>query len=99
MEQRAEIGVRKVLGASVPGVAALVTKDFLKLVLLANLLAWPFAWYGMSLWLEDFAYRTEVSIVFFLAVAGVSVFIAILTVGYQAVRAGLTNPVKALRYE
>ena len=99
-EQRTkEIGVRKVLGASVPGVAALLTKDFLKLVLIANLLAWPFAWYGMSLWLEDFAYRTELNFFFFIAVAVVSAAIAVLTVGYQAVRAGLTNPVKALRYE
>lgn len=99
-EQRSkEIGVRKVLGASVPGIAALMTRDFLKLVLIANILAWPLGWYAMSVWLEEFAYRTEINVLFFFAVTIASAFIAVLTVGFQAVKAGLTNPVNALRYE
>jgi putative ABC transport system permease protein len=99
-EQRTkEIGVRKVLGASVPGIAAMMTKDFLKLVLIANIIAWPFAWYGMSIWLEDFAYRADINAVSFLVVTLASALIAVFTVSYQALRAGLMNPVKALRYE
>jgi putative ABC transport system permease protein len=91
--------VRKVLGASIPGVAALIARDFLKLVLIANILAWPVAWYGMSIWLEDFAYRADMNAMSFLVVTLASALIAVSTVSYQALRAGLMNPVKALRYE
>jgi putative ABC transport system permease protein len=99
-EQRTkEIGIRKVLGASVANITNLLSKDFLKLVLVAVVLASPIAYYLMDKWLQDFAYRIEISWWVF-ALAGVlAVLIAFLTVGYQSVRAALANPVKSLRTE
>lgn len=99
-EQRTkEIGVRKVLGASVSGIVLLLTREFTRWVLLANLIAWPLAWYTMSEWLENFAYRVDLGWTTF-ALAGLAALaIAWLTVSYQAIRAALANPVEALRYE
>ncbi|WP_373552119.1 ABC transporter permease [Haliscomenobacter sp.] len=99
-EQRTkEIGIRKVLGASVFGITSLLAKDFLKLVLLAILIASPVAWYFMNQWLANFAYRINMEWWMF-AVAGVAaVGIAFLTIGFQSVKAALANPVKSLRSE
>jgi putative ABC transport system permease protein len=99
-EQRTkEIGVRKVLGASVASIVALLSKDFLKLVLLAVVLATPIAWWAMSRWLQDFAYKIDIAWWVF-ALAGVlAVGIALLTVSFQSVKAALMNPVKSLRTE
>lgn len=94
-----EIGIRKVLGASVVSITALLSKDFLKLVFVAIVLASPIAWYAMDKWLQDFAYRIEISWWVF-ALAGVLAFaIALLTVSYQSIKAALMNPVKSLRIE
>lgn len=94
-----EIGIRKVLGASVENIVVLISKDFLKLTLLAVLLAFPVAWWMMNKWLEDFAYRINIEWTVFV-VAGIStLFIAFVTISYQAIKAGLTNPVKNLRTE
>jgi putative ABC transport system permease protein len=100
-EQRTkEIGVRKVLGASEAGLAALLSKEFLKWVLLANAIALPAAYLIVGrLWLSNFAYRTSPGILVFASVAGLSVLIALLTVSWQAVRAAVANPVDSLRYE
>ncbi len=99
-EQRTkEIGVRKTLGATVPNVIALLSKDFAKLVLLANIIALPVAWFAMNGWLENFAYRVEMSWWVFAAAGGAALFIALLTVSTQAVRAALVNPVESLHYE
>ncbi|PSR55343.1 macrolide export ATP-binding/permease MacB [Adhaeribacter arboris] len=99
-EQRTkEIGIRKVLGASIGSIVALLSKDFLKLVLLANLLAWPIAWYGMHRWLQDFAYRTPLSWSTFGLATLLAVVIAVLTVSFQAIKAAIANPVEALRNE
>jgi putative ABC transport system permease protein len=100
-EQRTkEIGVRKVLGASEPGLAALLSKEFLKWVMLANLIALPAARLLIGrYWLANFAYRTAPSVPVFLLVAGVSLLIAVLTVSWQAIRAAAANPVESLRYE
>jgi len=94
-----EIGIRKVLGASVASIVALLSRDFLWLVLLAIVIASPLAGWGMDRWLRDFVYRTDVAWWVF-AVAGASALgVALLTIGWQAVRAALANPVKALRSE
>ena len=99
-EQRTkEIGIRKVLGASVAGITGLLAKDFLKLVVFAIVIAAPIAWWSMNKWLQDFAYRIEIQWwVFLLAGAG-AIVIAFLTVSFQSVKAGLANPVKSLRSE
>ena len=94
-----EIGVRKVLGASVSQIVTLLSKDFLQLVMLAFIIAAPLAWWAMNKWLEDFAYRTTISWWVF-AVCGVSMMIiALLTLGVQTVRSATANPVKSLRTE
>ncbi|MBC8110004.1 MAG: FtsX-like permease family protein, partial [Verrucomicrobia bacterium] len=94
-----EIGIRKVLGASVSQIVTLLSKDFLKLVLIAFVIAVPVAWYAMHQWLQDFAYRIDISWWIF-ALAGVlALLIALLTVSFQAIRAALANPVKSLRTE
>lgn len=98
-QRRREIGIRKVLGASVPNILMVLSGGFARLMLLANLLAWPLAWYAMSLWLQNFAYRVEVGWWVFLLASGLALLIALLTVGTQAMRAAVANPVEALRYE
>jgi putative ABC transport system permease protein len=99
-EQRTkEIGIRKVLGASVASIVGLLSKDFLKLVAVAIIVATPIAWYVMSKWLQDFAYRISIGWWMFIIAAMVALFIAFVTIGFQAVRAANTNPVKNLRTE
>ncbi len=94
-----EIGVRKVLGATVTSVVAMLSKDFVKPVLLANLIAWPLAWYAMNKWLQSFAFRVEMEWWVFALAGGMALLIALLTVSFQALKAALANPVDALRYE
>ena len=99
-EQRTkEIGIRKVLGASIYGVVSLLSKDFLKLVLIAIVIASPLAWYAMNKWLQNFAYKTSITWQVFALTTCVVVAIAFLTVSFQAVKAALMNPVKSLRSE
>ena len=99
-EQRTkEIGVRKVLGASVSSIVALLSKDFLKLVLIAIVIATPLAWYAMNRWLQDFAYRIDIEWWVFALAGLLAVGIALLTVSFQSVKAALMNPVKSLRSE
>jgi len=92
-----EIGIRKVMGATVSGIMVMIIKDFLKLVLIASLIAFPFGWWAMYKWLEGFAYRVAISWWIFLTAAILAVFIALLTVSYQSIRAALANPAKSLR--
>ena len=94
-----EIGVRKVLGASASGIVLMLSKDFVKLVLIANLIAWPVAYYAMSRWLENFAYRINLGWEVFVLSGGLALFIALLTVSGQAWQAARANPVDALRNE
>ena len=94
-----EIGVRKVLGASVPNVVALLSIDFLKLTLVASIIAFPVAWYFMNKWLEDFAYRININWTVFIIAAMCTLLVALLTVSFQAIKAAIANPVKSLRTE
>src|SRR5690606_29920714 len=94
-----EIGIRKVMGASVSGIVRLLSGNFIKPVLIAILLATPMAWYIMHKWLEDFAYRIELSWWIFALAGLLAVIIALLTVSFQSVKAALANPAKSLRSE
>jgi putative ABC transport system permease protein len=94
-----EIGIRKVLGASTSAIVSLLSKDFLKLVFVSAIIAFPVAWYFMNKWLEDFAYRISMPVGIFFIAAIVAAIIALITISLQAIRAALTNPVKNLRTE
>lgn len=99
VQRTKEIGVRKVLGASVASITGLLSKDFIKLVLAANLLAWPIAWFAMDRWLQDFAYRINIGWWIFALAGGMALLIALITVSTLAIKAALANPVESLRYE
>jgi putative ABC transport system permease protein len=94
-----EIGIRKVLGASIPGVIALLSREFVKLVVVANLIAWPIAYFVMNNWLQNFAYRSNITLWIFLLTGLTALAIALITVSYQSVRAALLDPVTAIKYE
>ncbi len=99
-EQRTkEIGVRKVLGASVSSIVALLSKDFIKWVLIANFIAWPIAYILMNKWLQNFAYRINIGILTFFFSGLIALIIALLTVTYQSIKTAVANPVESLRYE
>ncbi len=99
-EQRTkEIGIRKALGASISGIILMLSKEFTKWVLVANIIAWPIAYVAMNQWLQNFAYRINIGLGTFVLAGVLALIIALLTVGYQAVRAARVNPVEALRYE
>lgn len=99
MQRTKEIGIRKVMGASVHGIINLLSKEFLTLVVLSFLIAMPAAWYLMNSWLEDFAYRTKISWWVFVLAGSIAILIAMLTVSFQAIKAAIANPVKSLRTE
>ena len=99
-EQRTkEIGIRKVLGASVSEVIALLSSEFMKWVLIANIVAWPLAYYAMSKWLQNFAYRVNMNIWIFVASGALALIVALCTVSSQAIKAAMVNPVESLHYE
>lgn len=99
-EQRTrEIGVRKVLGASASGIVALLSKEYVRLVVYANLIAWPIAYFVMNDWLDGFAYRTDLSPWIFVFAAALAIAVTMLTVSYRAVSVAHTDPVKALQHE
>ena len=99
-EQRTkEIGVRKVLGATISSVTLLLSREYTKWVLLANIIAWPVAYFGMRKWLQGFAYKVDISVLTFVLAGLLTLVIALLTVSYQAIKAAVANPVEALRHE
>ena len=99
-EQRTkEIGIRKVLGASVSGMVLMLSKEFTKWVIIANIIAFPVAYFVMHRWLENFAYRINVSWTTFVMAAILALVIAVITVSFQAIKAAVTNPINSLRYE
>jgi len=94
-----EIGVRKVLGASISGIVRMLAGDFVKLVIIAIVIAIPVSWYMMKLWLQDFVYRIDINWWIFPIAGLIALIIALLTVSFQAIKAALTNPVTSLRSE
>ena len=99
-EQRTkEIGIRKVLGASVSGIIFLLSREFTKWVLVANVLAWPIAYYSMSRWLQNFAYKMSLGVGIFFLSGFLALCIALATVSYQSIKAAVSDPIDSLRYE
>jgi len=94
-----EIGIRKALGASVPNIVRYLIKEFLKLLIIANVIAWPVAYFAMNIWLQNFPYRIEINLGIFIIAGALAVLIGTLTVLYQAIRAARANPIEALHYE
>lgn len=94
-----EIGIRKVLGADVSGIVMLLSQEYLKIVVIANIIGWPLAYYFMDQWLAGFAYRIDISWYFFLFSGLATILVALITVSYQSIKAAISNPIKALRYE
>jgi ABC-type antimicrobial peptide transport system permease subunit len=99
VQKTKEIGIRKVLGASVTNILSNLSKQFSKVIVISNIIAWPVAWYIMNQWLQDFAYRIEISIWIFILSGLIALIIATLTISYQAIKAAYANPVNALKYE
>jgi putative ABC transport system permease protein len=100
VEQRTkEIGIRKILGASLSGIVIILSKEYVKWIVLANVLAWPAAYVVMNQWLKNFAYRRDIGIGIFFLSAVLALVIALLTVSYQSIKAALADPVESLRYE
>ena len=98
-QRRKEIGVRKVLGATVMSITLLVSKDFGKLVVISTIIAIPVAWFLMNKWLQNFAYRIELKWWMFLLSGCITILIALITVSFQAIKAAAANPVESLRSE
>jgi len=94
-----EIGIRKVLGASVQNVVLSLSKEFIRLITVALVIAFPIAWYAMNKWLQDFAYKTAINWWIFALAASVILIITFITISYQAIKAAIANPIKSLRSE
>ncbi len=98
-ERTHEIGVRKILGATVPNIVTLLLRDFARLILIANVVSWPLGYFIMEKWLQDFAYRIEIDLGIFIFACTSTYIIALLTVSFQTIKAAITNPADSLRYE
>jgi putative ABC transport system permease protein len=98
-QRRKEIGVRKVLGAGIHNLAMLLTSEFIRLILVSNIIAWPLGWLMLHAWLMDFAYRINIQLWVFALAGAAALVVALLAIGYQAVKAAIANPIKSLRME
>jgi len=94
-----EIGIRKVMGGTVTSIVALISKEFIKLVIIALILAIPIGYYAMEKWLEGFAYKTDLNVIVFVITGAIALVIAWITVGFESIKAALSNPVESLRNE
>jgi putative ABC transport system permease protein len=99
VQKTKEIGIRKVLGASIVNILSNLSKQFSKVVIISNIIAWPVAYYVMNRWLEGFAYRTEITVIIFVISGLIGLGIAVLSISFQAIKAALANPVNSLKYE
>jgi putative ABC transport system permease protein len=99
IQRTKEIGIRKVLGASVSSIVTLLSREFIVLVVISFVIAVPIAWYAGNQWLDTFPYRMDLAAWIFLVAGVMSVFVALITVGFQAIKAAVVNPVESLRYE
>jgi putative ABC transport system permease protein len=99
VQRTREIGIRKVLGASISGIVMLLSKEYVKWILLSTLIAWPVGWYAMHKWLQNFAFHTNPGVIAFAISLALTLGVALLTVAFQVIRAAMANPVEALRYE
>ena len=99
MQRIKEIGIRKVLGASIPNILTLLSKEIIILIIAANILAWPLAWYFMNKWLDTFAYHIDMDVLVYILAAFAAILIALITVSAQTIKAAMSNPAKTLRYE
>ena len=99
-EQRTkEVGIRKVLGATVSNITVLLCREFFLLVFISNVIAWPAAYFLMKNWLQSYAYRTSLSVLIFIAAMAIALMVAFLSVSFQAIRAATASPIDSLRYE
>jgi len=98
-QRKKEIGIRKVVGASLPNIVALLIKEYFVLIILSNIIAWPAAFFAMRKWMQNFAYHTDIALWIFLVSAASSLIIALITISYQAIKAAALNPVDSLKYE
>jgi len=99
MQRIKEIGIRKVLGASIPNILTLLSKEIVILIIVANIVAWPLAWYFMNKWLDTFAYHIDMDVLVYILAAVAAILIALITVSAQTIKAAMSNPAKTLRYE
>ena len=99
MQRIKEIGIRKVLGASIPNILTLLSKEIIILIIAANIVAWPLAWYFMNKWLDTFAYHIDMDVLVYILAAVAAILIALITVSAQTIKAAMSNPAKTLRYE
>ncbi len=97
--RKKEIGIRKVYGASIISIVRLLTKEFLLLIVVSNIMAWPISWYAMNLWLENFAYRTDIGIFVFIGAGFSALIIALTVISVQSYRAAAVNPIDSIQYE
>ena len=97
--RKKEIGIRKVLGANVKHIVGLISKEFVLLIIIANVIALPLAYYLLQNWLQDFAYRVSLNLWLFMAAGIIALLVALFTISVQVIKAALSNPVKSIRYE
>jgi putative ABC transport system permease protein len=94
-----EIGIRKILGSSVAAIVILLSKDFSRWILFANIFAWPLAYFASKMWLQNYPFRTNISFWIFILSTGLALGVALITISYHSIRAATANPARSLRYE